>query len=42
MTRKITRALGRIKMGLQEKLFLGTWRRAAIGAMPAITSRPCG
>ena len=42
VTRKITRALGRIKMGLQKKLFLGNLDARAIGAMPATTSKRCG
>ena len=43
VTRKITRALGRIKMGLQRQaVSWAIWMPAATGAMPAITSRPCG
>jgi GDPmannose 4,6-dehydratase len=42
VTRKITRAAGRIKLGLQERLYLGTWTPCATGALPGTTSRRCG
>ena len=42
VTRKITRALGRIKTGLQDKLFLGTWNRGETGASPGIMWKLCG
>jgi len=42
VTRKITRALGRIKMGLQDKLYLGNLDAKRTGAMPPISSRRCG
>ena len=38
VTRKITRALARIKVGLQDCLYLGNTECAAIGAMRATTS----
>ena len=37
VSRKITRALARIRVGLQESLHLGNLDSAAIGAMPRIT-----
>jgi GDPmannose 4,6-dehydratase len=39
-SRKITRAVGRIKHGLQDRLYTST--RSATGATPRITSRRCG
>jgi len=42
VARKITRALGRIRMGLQEKRYLGTWMPVATGDMRRMTSRQCG
>ena len=42
VTRKITRALARIKLGLQEKLSSAIWMPNATGAMPATTSRCSG
>ncbi len=43
VTRKITRALARIKLGLQDCLFLGNLERAsATGATRATTSRCSG
>ena len=42
VTRKITRALARIKLGLQKKLYLGNLDARAIGATRAITSKRCG
>ncbi len=42
VTRKITRAVARIALGLQDYLYLGNLDRSATGATPATTSRPCG
>jgi GDPmannose 4,6-dehydratase len=42
VTRKITRALGRIKVGLQKNSFWATWMPSAIGGLPATTWRRCG
>ena len=42
VTRKITRAVARIKFGLQEKLYLGNLEPGAIGAMPRTLWKPCG
>ena len=42
VTRKITRAVAAIELGLQENCFSATSMRSGIGAMPAITSRACG
>jgi GDPmannose 4,6-dehydratase len=39
VTRKITRAATRIKVGLQDKLFWGTWTRSATGATRRTTWR---
>ncbi len=39
VTRKITRAVGRIKMGLQDKVYLGNLDASATGDSPATTSR---
>ena len=42
VTRKITRALARIKLGLQDNLFLGTWMLSAIGVMRRIMLKCSG
>ena len=42
VTRKITRAIGRIRVGLQDKLYLGISMPGAIGALQVIMSRRCG
>ena len=42
VTRKITRALARIKLGLQDCLYLGNLDASATGATRATTSRPSG
>ena len=42
VTRKITRAVARIKAGLAGKLYLGNLDAAATGATPATTWRACG
>ena len=42
VTRKITRAVGRIKEGLQHKLYLGNLDAAATGASPVTMWRRCG
>ncbi len=42
VTRKITRAATRIKLGLQESCFSATSTPNATGASPATTSRRCG
>ena len=42
VTRKITRAAGRIKHGLQDKLYLGNLDASRDWAMLATTWRPCG
>ena len=42
VTRKITRALARIKLGLQDCLYLATSMRCATGAMRVTTSRCSG
>lgn len=36
VTRKITRAIGRIKVGLQQELVLGIYMQSEIGDMHAI------
>jgi GDPmannose 4,6-dehydratase len=41
VTRKITRAIARIRAGLQEKLYLGNLDAAATGAMRLTTSARC-
>ena len=43
VTRKVSQAVARISLGLQDSLTHGQPRRAsATGASPATTSRPCG
>ena len=42
VTRKITRAVARIKAGLQDRLFSAISTPSATGASPATTSRRCG
>ena len=42
VTRKITRAAARIKLGLQDTSTSATWMRSGTGAMPPTTSRRCG
>ena len=42
VTRKITRAVGRIKLGLQDKLYLGNLDAKRDWGMPGTMSRPCG
>ena len=42
VTRKITRALGRIEAGLEQNLYLRNLEGNAIGAMRGIMWRPCG
>ena len=42
VTRKITRAVGRIKAGLQKRLISAIWRLAATGVLPATMSKRCG
>ena len=42
VTRKITRAVAAIELGLQEKLYLGNLSPSAIGVTRAIMSRACG
>ena len=42
VTRKITRAVAAIELGLQKKLFLGNLAPRATGATPAIMSKACG
>ena len=42
VSRKITRAVARIRAGLQTNLYLGIWKLAATGATRPITPRPCG
>jgi GDPmannose 4,6-dehydratase len=42
VTRKITRAVARIKLGLQESSSWATSTPSATGALPATTSRRCG
>jgi GDPmannose 4,6-dehydratase len=42
VTRKITRAVGRIKLGLQDKLFLGNLDAKRDWGFAATTSRQCG
>ena len=42
VTRKITRAVAAIELGLQHKLYLGNLDASAIGAMRAIMSKACG
>ncbi len=42
VTRKITRAATRIKVGLQKKLYLVTWTLNATGVTPRTMSMPCG
>ncbi len=42
VTRKVTRGIARIEVGLQEQLYLGNLARSAIGAMHATTSRCSG
>ncbi len=42
VTRKITRSLARIKLGLQDKLFLGNMDAHRDWAMPRTMLKPCG
>lgn len=42
VTRKITRAVGRIKAGLRRNSTSGTWRLVATGGLPATMSSRCG
>ena len=42
VTRKISRAVARISLGLQDHLTLGNLDADATGASPATTSRRCG
>ena len=42
VTRKVTDAVARIKLGLADTWRWATSRRTATGALPAITSKPCG
>jgi GDPmannose 4,6-dehydratase len=43
VTRKVTRAVGRIKLGLQERIYLGNLdAKRDCGDMQEIMSRPCG
>ncbi len=42
VTRKITRAAARIKLGFKRSFTWAIWTQSATGAMRATTSRRCG
>ena len=42
VTRKISQAVARIQLGLQDELVMGNLDASATGASPATTSRRCG